>query len=270
MPVDLLSRLLREAGCADADPQWVRVVGALIFSADAPMTFSRLRELLPEADASTLEQALSALFALHDALGISLQRMGGGYIFTTAPDMAPWVRRAQGSRGGRLTQPALETLAIVAYRQPVTLPEINEIRGVDSETTLKYLMERNLVGIAGRRAEPGRPHIYVTTREFLTVFGINSLSELPAFDEPAPVASGAAESLSLEDLPVAPPSGFELDFSEVRSFEERVRELSHMMSEKLGLDPALQDEGDSPGAPPSPEERDTPVPGKEDDDDIER
>jgi chromosome segregation and condensation protein ScpB len=98
MQQEILSRLLREVGCADADPQWVQVVGALIFIADAPMTFARLRELLPEADASQLEQALSALFALHSCLGISLQRMGGGYIFTTAPDVAAWVRRAQGSR----------------------------------------------------------------------------------------------------------------------------------------------------------------------------
>lgn len=235
MQLEMLSRLLREAGCADADPHWVRVVGALIFTADVPMTIARLRELLPEADVSVLEQAISALFALHSCLGISLQRMGGGYLFTTSPEVAPWVRRAQGTRGGRLSPAALETLAIVAYRQPVTLPEINEIRGVDSETTLKYLMERNLVSIAGRRAEPGRPHIYVTTREFLTVFGINSISELPSFDEPEPVTERAQETLTLEDLPPSAPGSFELDFSAVRSFEERVRELSRVMDEKLGL-----------------------------------
>lgn len=235
-PQEILSQLLREIGFPDLDPVWVQVVGALIFTADSPMTFARLRELLPEINASQLEQTISALFALHSCLGISLQRMGGGYIFTTAPNVASWVRRAQGSRGGRLTQAALETLAIVAYRQPVTLPEINEIRGVDSETTLKYLIERNLVDIAGRRAEPGRPHLYVTTREFLTVFGLNSLSELPTFEESVSVAERAQEKLSLEDMPALPSSDFELDFSMVRNFEERVRELSQAMNQKLGLD----------------------------------
>jgi segregation and condensation protein B len=230
-----ISNLLREAGCPDADPHWVQVVGALIFTSPAPLPFARLCELLPEADPAVLEAAISALFAVHELLGIRLQRLGGGYVFTSAPELVDWVRRPLGSRGGRLTQAALETLAVVAYRQPVTLPEINEIRGVDAETSLKYLLDKNLVTISGRRQEPGRPHLYATTREFLTVFGLNTLSELPAFETVVPQTVQQDPSLSLSDLKPAGGEDFSLDFSSVKAFEEQVHELSRKMGESLGL-----------------------------------
>ena len=230
-----LSNLLREAGCPDADPRWVQIVGAMIFTAPAPIPFGRLCELLPEAEPAVLEAALAALFAVHELLGIRLQRLGGGYVFTSAPELADWVRRPMGSRGGRLTQAALETLAVVAYRQPVTLPEINEIRGVDAETSLKYLLDKNLVTIAGRRQEPGRPHLYATTREFLTVFGLNALSELPAFESVVPQTVSGEPGLALDDLKPAEGEDFSLDFSAIKAFEEQVHELSRRMGEALGI-----------------------------------
>ncbi len=231
----ILSILLRELGCPDADPKWVRIVGALVFTSENPLGFPRLCELLPEAPPEEIEHALSALFALHETLGIQLQRMGGGYVFTSAPDLAEWVRRPLGTRAGRLTQASLETLALVAYRQPVTLPEINEIRGVNSESSLKYLQDKNLVTISGRRQEPGRPHLYVTTREFLTVFGLNSLSELPTFETEAPVTVQPSPSFSIEDLAPSAEEAFSIDFSPVKAFEEQVQSLSRKMGELLGL-----------------------------------
>jgi segregation and condensation protein B len=249
-----LSNLLREAGCPDADPRWVQVVGALIFTAPAPIPFSRLCELLPEAEPAHLEAAIAALFAVHELLGVRLQRLGGGYVFTSAPELVDWVRRPMGTRGGRLTQAALETLAVVAYRQPVTLPEINEIRGVDAETSLKYLLDKNLVTIAGRRQEPGRPHLYATTREFLTVFGLNALSELPAFESVVPQAVQAEPELALDDLKPTDDDDFQLDFSVVRAFEEQVHELSRRMGEALHLE---NEEPVPDAAPVSPEDEET-------------
>ena len=248
-PTRLLN-LLREVGCPDADPRWVQVVEALIFTSPAPMTFARLCELLPEAEPPVLEAAIAALFALHELSGIRLQRLGGGYVFTSAPELVDWVRRPMGSRGGRLTQASLETLAVVAYRQPVTLPEINEIRGVDAETSLKYLLDKNLVTIAGRKQEPGRPHLYATTREFLTVFGLNSLSELPAFETMVPQTSSPEPALSLEDLKPAEGGDFALDFSSVKAFEEQVHELSRRMGEALGIEeePPSADPAEAPPA----------------------
>jgi len=254
-----LSNLLREVGCPDADPHWVQVVGALIFTAPVPLPFAKLCELLPEVEPPVLEAAISALFAVHELLGIRLQRLGGGYVFTSAPELVDWVRRPLGSRGGRLTQASLETLAVVAYRQPVTLPEINEIRGVDAETSLKYLLDKNLVTIAGRRQEPGRPHLYATTREFLTVFGLNALSELPSFEASVPQSSQPAPALSLEDLKPGGDGDFALDFSSVKAFEEQVHELSRRMGEALGLgDESLRS---VPGSPGLGDESERSVPG---------
>lgn len=257
-----LSNLLREAGCPDADPRWVQVVGALVFTASAPLPFSRLCELLPEAEPAALEAAIAALFAVHELLGVRLQRLGGGYVFTSAPELVDWVRRPMGSRGGRLTQAALETLAVVAYRQPVTLPEINEIRGVDAETSLKYLLDKNLVTIAGRRQEPGRPHLYATTREFLTVFGLNALSELPAFESVVPQTVQGEPELALDDLKPAADDDFQLDFSVVKAFEEQVHELSRRMGEALHLEtepsvpaaaPVSPEDGETAGQPTADE-----------------
>jgi segregation and condensation protein B len=115
--------------------------------------------------------------------GVVLQEVAGGWQLRSAPDNAEFARRFLRVKPQRLTRAALETLAIVAYRQPVTRPEIEDVRGVDSGAVVKALLERKLVRILGRKEEPGRPILYGTTREFLEFFAVKDLSSLPTLRE---------------------------------------------------------------------------------------
>jgi len=112
-----------------------------------------------------------------------LDEIAGGWLFRTSAQYAPFVRELSAERPVRLTRAQVETLAIAAYRQPVTRPEIDDIRGVDSGATLKLLLERDLVRILGKKDEPGRPLLYGTTTGFLQFFGLKSLKELPTLKE---------------------------------------------------------------------------------------
>ena len=106
--------------------------------------------------------------------------VGGGFRLVTRPEVAPWlVRLARARTRSRLSRPALETLAIIAYRQPVSRPEVDAMRGVNSDAVLDNLLERRLIRIAGRKEAPGRPFLYETTREFLVAFGLRDLGDLP-------------------------------------------------------------------------------------------
>jgi segregation and condensation protein B len=121
--------------------------------------------------------------------------VGGGYRLRTDPENAPWVRTLTQRRPVRLSRAALETVAIVAYRQPVTRADVDEIRGVESSVVLRSLLEKELLRIAGRKEEPGRPMLYATTRRFLEVFGLSSLSDLPSIQEFKSLAVGEQPGL---------------------------------------------------------------------------
>ena len=112
-----------------------------------------------------------------------LDEVAGGWLFRTSVQFAPFVRELTAGRPVRLSRAQVETLAIVAYRQPITRPEIDDIRGVDSGATLKLLLERDLVRILGKKDEPGRPILYGTTTQFLEFFGLKSLKDLPTLRE---------------------------------------------------------------------------------------
>jgi len=106
--------------------------------------------------------------------------VGGGFRLVTRPEVAPWlVKLARSRTRSRLSRPALETLAIIGYRQPVSRPEVDAVRGVNSEAVLDNLLERRMIRIAGRKESPGRPFLYETTREFLVAFGLRDLGDLP-------------------------------------------------------------------------------------------
>ena len=163
-------------------PSPVDVVEALLFASDAPLEAERIREVLDleaVADARGLVDELRARYEeQHRALTIA--EVGGGYRMVTRADLAPWlVRLARARTRVRLSRASLEALAIVGYKQPVSRPEIDAIRGVNSEGVLESLMERRLVRIAGRKEAPGRPFLYETTREFLVAFGLRDLRDLP-------------------------------------------------------------------------------------------
>jgi segregation and condensation protein B len=155
---------------------------ALIFASDQPQKASDLAKVA-SVGAKEVREVLGELKAHYQTRGIQLDEVAGGWIFRTSSAYAPFVRDLTKQKPVRLSRAQVETLAILAYRQPVTRPEIDEIRGVDSGPVLKVLLERDLVRILGKKDEPGRPLIYGTTNAFLEFFGLKSLRDLPTLRE---------------------------------------------------------------------------------------
>ena len=161
------------------------VVEALLFASDEPLAAERIREVLDLGDVGEVVALVEALRARYAAAGAGLTvvEVGGGFRMVTRPELAPWLMRLAKTRTrARLSRPALETLAIIAYKQPVSRPEVDAVRGVSSEGVLDSLLERRLLRIAGRKEAPGRPFMYETTREFLVAFGLRDLGDLPRVD----------------------------------------------------------------------------------------
>jgi segregation and condensation protein B len=179
---------------------------ALLFSSDEPLSLALLAESL-DAPAAEVAEALKALDADTQSrqAGVQLREIGGGHLLVTAPEHAEWVGRLlRGRKRARLSRAGLETMAIVAYKQPVTKGEIESIRGVDSSAVLATLMERNLITIRGRSKVVGRPLLYGTTGEFLDYFGLRDLGELPRPEElRALVAAREPEQLDMIELQVS-------------------------------------------------------------------
>lgn len=161
------------------------VVESLIFVADAPLSLDRLCIVLEEADRAEVRAAVTELQQEYEGegRGILLEEVAGGYQFRSRPENADYLRRLTRSKPVRFSPSALETLAIIAYRQPVTRAEIEYLRGVDAGGVLKNLLEKKLVRILGRKDIPGRPLIYGTTRDFLELFSLKDLASLPTIRE---------------------------------------------------------------------------------------
>jgi len=189
----------------------LRLVEALLFASSSPLDEASLRERLPEG--TDVEALIRQLVAHYEPRGVNIVRVAGGWTLRTAPDLAPRMRLTQ-KVGRKLSRAAVETLAVIAYHQPVTRAEIEEIRGVViSRGTLDTLMEAGWILPRGRKQTVGRPATWVTTEAFLLHFGLASLADLPGIDElraagligPRPVATlsetiGAAS----EELPERP------------------------------------------------------------------
>jgi segregation and condensation protein B len=161
------------------------ILEALIFASETPLTPERAATLLPDTDKKTVLSLLGELTRQYEARGsgICLREVAGGFQFSTRQDLAPWIRKLKAARPAMLSPAALETLAVVAYRQPLVKADIDRIRGVDVGGTLKGLLEKKLVRIVGRKDVPGKPIIYGTTAKFLEVFNLKDLSELPTLRE---------------------------------------------------------------------------------------
>jgi len=163
-------------------PEPIDVVEALLFASDTPVEAERIAEVLDLESAAVAREIVEGLRSRLDGESRALQVMevGGGFRLVTRPDVAPWlVKLARSRTRSRLSRPALETLAIIGYRQPVSRPEVDAVRGVNSEAVLDNLLERRMIRIAGRKESPGRPFLYETTREFLVAFGLRDLGDLP-------------------------------------------------------------------------------------------
>src|SRR5687768_7179836 len=181
------------------------IVEALIFASPEPVTLKALGKLL---DGEPKEDVVAAIAAVKQDYerpsGLQFVEVAGGYQIVTRPELHEWVRRLFHERTShKLSVAALETLAVIAYKQPVTAPEIAEIRGVNTSGVLGTLADRKLIKIVGRKQVVGRPFMYGTTREFLERFGLNDLSDLPkvedmsellGFDLPASVSEPAPQS----------------------------------------------------------------------------
>lgn len=167
------------------------IMEAIIYVADDPVKVDQLKEVFPDESAETIARALNEMVEGFNARpgGMSIREVAGGYRMTTRPEHHEQIRAYLKTRpSAKLSMAALETLAVIAYKQPVTLAEILSIRGKKSSTALQTLLERKMVAIVGRKAVVGRPILYGTSKEFLIHFGLNSLSDLPTLEEFAQMA----------------------------------------------------------------------------------
>lgn len=161
------------------------IVESLLFVHEQPLTLDRLAGILEEYERPELREALAELVEEYEKgdRGLVVAQVAGGYQLRSRPENADYIRRLTKGKGVKFSQSALETLAIIAYRQPVTRSEIEYLRGVDSGGVLKSLLEKKLLRIVGKKDVPGKPLIYGTSREFLELFDLKDLSALPTLKE---------------------------------------------------------------------------------------
>ncbi|MBV8773794.1 MAG: SMC-Scp complex subunit ScpB [Deltaproteobacteria bacterium] len=168
-----------------ADERLESILESLLFAAGEPVSLVQLAGAIEEVPRERIRKTLNEMAAAYtrSGRGLMLEEIAGGYQLRTRNEHAAYVRRLLSAKPPRLSRPVLETLAIVAYRQPVTRPEIEQLRGVDSGGVLDTLIERSLIKVAGRKDAPGRPIVYTTTSEFLELFGLKDLHSLPDMEE---------------------------------------------------------------------------------------
>ena len=178
------------------------IVEALIFASPDPLTPKALYKLMAEEPKEDIQAALAELKKDYERPGgLQLVEVAGGYQIVTRTDLHEWVRKLFNERSTqKLTMQGLETLAVIAYKQPITALEITEVRGVNTAGVLSTLLERHLIKIVGRKPVVGRPFMYATTREFLIRFGLNDLSDLPRVEDMAE-ALGLDNPILIEQTP---------------------------------------------------------------------
>ena len=171
------------------------ILESLLFVADDPLTIQRMGEVLEGVDREAIRSVLEELSNELEVngRGIRLVEVAGGFQLRTAKANADWVKKLLGGLPAKMGRATLETLAIIAYRQPITRGEIEAIRGVDVDGVIATLLERNLIRAMARKDVPGRPFLYATTAEFLQLFNLNSLAQLPTLKE--------MEEITLPEIP---------------------------------------------------------------------
>lgn len=178
-----------QASASQTEVTATSVVEALLFCADGPLPGVKISQIVGAGDAKDVRKHVEALNQRYEQMGSTfrIEQIGGGYQMLTLPQYSQWVEKLKRVRAeSKLSQAALETLAIVAYRQPVLRADIEAVRGVAVGEVLNRLREMGLVKIAGRAEDIGRPMLYGTTKKFLEVFGLNDLAELPQVEQLKP------------------------------------------------------------------------------------
>lgn len=172
------------------------IIESLLFVAQEPLTVDRLKKILNHAETKEIRTALQDIETEFDARkgGFYLHRVAGGYQVRSRPEYSDWIKRLLQPKPFRLSKAALETLATIAYKQPIIRSDVEHVRGVDCGGVLKVLLERGFIRVMGRKEIPGRPLIYGTTKRFLEVFGLETLKDLPTPKEIEELGSAPLEA----------------------------------------------------------------------------
>jgi len=180
------------------------IIESLLFVSKEPLTLERMKRVLDIEDTKTLRNALDMLSDEYEERkgAFFMREAGGGYQIITRPEYKEWIKRLIQPSPVRLSRASMETLTIVAYKQPVIRSDVERIRGVDSGGILRMLMERRLIKVLGRKEIAGRPLIYATTRQFLEVFGLKDLKELPSLKEIENTGNSTTLQMIQQTLPV--------------------------------------------------------------------
>jgi len=219
------------------DAQLKAVLEALIFVSETPLTLDRMKEVLGGVSKRDLQRLLAEMMEedRKGSRGIDLVEVAEGFQFRTLPEHAEWIRRLKKTKSTALSQPAMETLAIIAYRQPVVRMDIEKIRGVDSGGVLRTLLEKKLIKIIGKKDVPGKPLVYGTSKKFLEVFGLKDLADLPTLKDLESLGPPSTEGvLPLEDEEKT--AGTETSEEPPPAPDER-EELNHESSAEAPKDP---------------------------------
>jgi len=197
------------SGLGQSDPagqmELTAILEALLFVSGEPLPLARLASTIGTVSKAEVQQALNNLREqlAHDGRGIQLVQVAGGYRLATKADCAPWLKRLEKAKAAqRLSRSALESLAIIAYKQPLVRAEVEEIRGVETSGVIRTLLERKLVRIVGRKEVPGRPIMYGTTKYFLEHFGLQDLSQLPPLREFKELGEAEQAMLPIEEVTI--------------------------------------------------------------------
>lgn len=204
------------------DRELKSAIEALLFISGSPLSADRLKALFEEASQEQIEAQLVQLRQDYEerGAGIMLAEVAGGYQLATRPENAAWIRKFRTVKTStRLSRPALETLAIVAYKQPITRAEVETVRGVNIGGIMRNLMERRLVKIVGKKDVPGKPMLYGTTQDFLQYFGLKDLSSLPTLKEFQELEAGEEV---MEEAPAGEGDGTEREETASEDAEETV------------------------------------------------
>ena len=178
------------------------VIEALLFSSDKPLMLEQIRGVFEDFEPSELRAIIEQLSAEYEKInrGVRIIEIAGGFQMVSAPNLAPFLRKLYKQRHAeRLSKPALETLAIIAYKQPVTKLEIESLRNVNIDGVMKSLLDKSLIRVAGRKNSPGRPKVFGTTRSFLEYFGLKSLDELPKMENFSALAEKADQKEEVKE-----------------------------------------------------------------------
>ena len=211
------------------DFQWKAVIESLIFVSESPLSPDQIKEVLGGVSKKEIQRLLSELKEDYERTqrGFTLMEVAEGFQFRTRPQHAEWIKKLRKTKPLALSRPALETLSIVAYKQPIVRTDVEKIRGVDSGGVLRTLLERKLIRILGKKDVPGKPLVYGTSKQFLEMFGLKDLASLPTLKDLEGLKAGLPEEI------------FAFSGSEVNKQESAA-------TEKSGISPGKEASMDDP------------------------